>query len=98
MPVWRQQGGRAANPRDFFPHGVHDRADLGTIADRVATGETEQHAELEHLEQVGERLRVVHADEIIEVLEEDFSGDVVAEILFLKRLPGPIDEDGTPQI
>ena len=77
---------------------MHDGAELAASAEAVASGEAEEETEVVDLEEVGELGGIGAGEEFLEVLEEDFAGDVVAVALFLKRLAGPVGKDGMAEV
>jgi hypothetical protein len=64
----------------------------------VTAAESEQQAELVHLEQVGERPAVGARQQLLHVLVEPLAGHVVAEQLLLQRSARPLGQRRLPGV
>jgi hypothetical protein len=77
-----------SDPPDFLIGHVRHCSQISPLR-RVPPLEAQEQTELENLEQIGQVLRLLAAQQLPEVLKEDFATHVAAEDFFLERPARP---------
>ncbi len=83
---------------DFLRDRIQLRLQFGLPAGSVPASVAEQHAQLKHLEHVGELLGLIALQQALQALEEHLPRDVASEQLLLERLSGPVGEDRVVEV
>jgi hypothetical protein len=71
---------------------LHATSQPSVLAGPITATETQQHAELEYLQQIGDILGVGTGEDIVEMDEEGLPSAMVPEDFLLERLPWPARE------
>ena len=89
-PAWGNLAGASANAADFVGRRLHDSGQVAAAADAIAPGESQQQAKIVNLQQVGELMRFAAGENLLEILEEHFTRDVVTVAMLLQRHARPV--------